>query len=115
MTPRAPAFLAILASVLAGSAASPSAAKSVLFEGGLWFDGKAFVPRAVLVEDGVIAERQGSSTPPGLTVVDLGGLWVVPPLADAHTHAIADSKDLAADIARFVRAGILLAKNPNST
>ena len=127
MTPRAPQVRAtpisllragvLAASVVAASwlAASPAAAKSVLFEGGRWFDGKEFVPRAVLVTDGTIRERQGNETPRGLTVVDLGGLWVVPPLADAHTHATADPKEPAADLARFVRAGIFFAKNPNST
>ncbi len=93
--------------------AAEAPAKTVRFDGGHWFNGESFVPRTTLAVDGVLAEGDGTAAAD--TVESLAGLFVVPPLADAHTHAVADSPDPARDIARFVRAGILFAKNPNST
>jgi hypothetical protein len=102
-----------LALLLLAGLAHPVLSKSIRFDGGLWFDGEDFVPRTLLASHGVLASAKADAKAD--SIVDLEGLWIVPPLADAHTHAVADSPDLQADIARFVRAGILFAKNPNST
>lgn len=105
-------LLGIPLALLLGAAPTVGAHGTVRFDGGVWFDGQRFVPGTKVSRDGVL-----SDSPPGdpaETVVDLRGLWIVPPLADAHTHALADSPDPAVDIATFVRAGILFAKNPNS-
>jgi hypothetical protein len=106
-------LLGIPVTLLLGAPASVAAHGTVRFDGGLWFDGDRFLPATKISRDGVLSDASADS--PAASVVDLHGLWVVPPLADAHTHALADSPDPAVDVAAFVRAGILFAKNPNST
>jgi imidazolonepropionase-like amidohydrolase len=104
----------VATALLSVTAFAPQAsARSIRFDGGLWFTGDRFVSRTMIASDGVLHEAKDNAAAD--SIVDLKGLYIVPPLADAHTHAVADSPDLAADIARFVRAGILYAKNPNST
>jgi hypothetical protein len=93
--------------------ASHASGASLRLDGGLWFDGERFVPRTMLAVGGVL--KDGEKGAAADSIVDLEGLWIVPPLADAHTHGVADSPDPAAEISRFVRAGIFFAKNPNST
>lgn len=57
---------------------------------GVWFDGAAFVPRAVVVADGELqfVER----LPSGVDAVDLAGGYVVPPYCEAHNHNIGVGK-----------------------
>ncbi|HMB70832.1 MAG TPA: amidohydrolase family protein [bacterium] len=91
---------------------SPAGAGSVRFENGRWWNGRAFEPGARTVVDGVfVPDPEGAPD----AVVDLGGGWAVPPLADAHTHAAADTPNPPAEIADLVAAGIFFFKNPNST
>ncbi|NNE43710.1 MAG: amidohydrolase family protein, partial [Gemmatimonadetes bacterium] len=63
----------------------------------------------------VLDGRFTADEPSGAPVIDLAGGWVIPPLADAHTHAVADTPDPAGEAAAFVASGILAIKNPNST
>ena len=80
-----------------------------LFRNGLWYDGRAFVRRDVIVADGTIG-----GTAAAVDTVDLGGGWVVPAFADAHSHVFSDTAGIDAQVRRFVQAGILYAKNPNN-
>jgi hypothetical protein len=86
-------------------------AHTVLFENGRWFDGETFVTASRAVAEGRFVEDLAGPD----EIVDLEGRWIIPPLADAHTHALADTPDPRAEIVRFVRSGILFIKNPNST
>jgi tetratricopeptide (TPR) repeat protein len=83
----------------------------VRYDNGRWFDGKSFVARTMWSDNAVL--REGFEGKPD-SVVDLAGAWVIPPLADAHSHAFADGRDPAEAIARFLSAGIFYVKNPNN-
>lgn len=101
-----------IALALALVAPLPGQAGSVRFENGRWWDGRGFVAGARVVEDGRFASGPGGDPD---AVIDLHGGWVVPPLADAHTHAAADTPNPPGEIVDLAAAGILYFKNPNST
>lgn len=65
--------------------AGPVAAQNETLEltGGKWFDGSAFVERTVHVRGGYFVSDPGNAVS---RRVDLGGRYVVPPFADAHSH-----------------------------
>lgn len=57
---------------------------STEFRNGLWWEEGRFVSKTMYASRGVLR----SSRPEGaVSVVDLNGGWVVPPMAEAHTHA----------------------------
>lgn len=71
---------------------------------GRLFDGKSEQLRegaAVLVEGGKIASvGEGPPAPPGVEVIDLGGLTLLPGLVDAHTHVILHAGDFDSQLLR---------------
>ena len=82
--------------------------------------------RDVLVQDGVIVIegnriRQVSSgapeMPEGAVVIDAGGKFIVPGLADMHNHvqseALSLRQNLAANLARLLAAGVTTVFNPS--
>ena len=87
--------------------ARPNAAvKTIRFENGKWWDGSAFESRPMYAVRGVLTSRAPTVVD---TTVNLGGRWVIPGLADAHTHAFADTAHLLEDIAKFTGAGVFSA------
>ena len=80
-----------------------------LFRNGLWYDGRGFARRDVVVADGTIGAAGAA-----VDTVDLAGGFVVPAFGDAHSHAFSDTARLDAQVRRFVEAGILYVKNPNN-
>ena len=93
--------------------ASAAGATTLRFENGHWWEGDGFASGSRTVVDGVFAPAGPPVEPDH--VVDLEGAWVVPPLADAHTHLAADTRDPSSEIVDLARSGILHFKNPNST
>ena len=80
------------------------------FRGGLWFDGDSFRPRTFYTQDGMlVAERPARVD----SLIDLRGLWVVPPFAEAHNHNLELGPDLEETIRRYLQAGVFYVKNPN--
>src|SRR5829696_7882066 len=77
----------------------PPTARVVEYQGGKWFDGKAFAPRTMYVVGDVFRERRPSRVD---SVVDLRGGYVVPPFADAHQH-LYDPSRVKTFIAAFLR------------
>jgi imidazolonepropionase-like amidohydrolase len=83
------------------------ASENVVFTNGLWFDGKDFQLReAVYVVDGRIAD---SPSPAANTSIDLTSQYVIPPLADGHTHSFDGPFGLAAQQAKFLDDGVFYA------
>ena len=78
------------------------------FTNGRWWDGEAFVEETVWAVDGWLTR-----TPPEEPVrtVDLAGGWVVPPLADAHTHRLAHPDQIQSDVVDHRAVGVLYAMN----
>jgi imidazolonepropionase-like amidohydrolase len=102
--------LAMCASALAAAACSTTppasaAAPATLLKGGHWFDGARFEAR-----DGwSVAGRFTFSRPRSVQrTLDLSGLWIVPPYADAHNHGIGtgDATRDRAMVAAYVKAGV---------
>jgi len=54
------------------------------------------------------------TTEPQPERVDLGGAWVIPPLAEAHNHNLDAPAGIKAISDRYLSQGILYVKNPNS-
>lgn len=74
------------------------------FVNGRWFDGERFVARTMYVRHGWFVE----SGSPIDSVIDLGGLYLVPPFGEAHTHELADAGARRA-AQRFLSDGIFYA------
>ena len=92
-----------------GTPAESSATKVLV--NGLWFDGGAFVPRTVVVDDGLIAQADpDAALAAGAERIDLAGDFVVPAFGEAHHHTVAYMEDRARS---FLRAGIFYAKVQN--
>lgn len=114
--PRLVPILAALAVTLATLASPPPAfahgdrAHAVKLVHGRWFDGGRFVARDVFVSGGVLHERWDGEVEDTL---DLAGRFVIPPLADAHTHGLSDTARFAAVEHALLRAGIFGVRNPN--
>ena len=79
---------------------------AVEYRGARWYDGAGFVARTVWTDAGVFA----TSRPYGCEVVDLDGLWVVPPYGDAHVHWL-EPDDVTTYVADHVRDGVLYVKD----
>ena len=83
--------------------ATPTWAHGVTrYDNGLWFDGTAFEPATYFSIDGRLELEYAGEVD---SVVDLQQGFVVPQLADAHTHAMGDSR-FAQEQAGFLAAGI---------
>jgi tetratricopeptide (TPR) repeat protein len=78
---------------------------------GLWYDGKAFVPRTMYAVDNVFRTSYDGEA----RVIDLAGKYVIPPFADAHNHVLADGPRVDEELLRYLRAGIFYVKNPNNS
>jgi imidazolonepropionase-like amidohydrolase len=78
------------------------AAVGPLASGDMWairaarlFDGFSIVPTGVVIIDGGRIAGLEMAVPPGLDVVDLGDVTLLPGLVDAHTHLVFDAGDNA--------------------
>lgn len=102
---------ALAAAAAARASVSPShPAKAYEVRNGLWFDGERFGSRTMYV----VNERFTADRPARVdSVIDLRGGYVLPPFADAHHHALADSASFAEESAAMLARGIFYLKNPN--
>ncbi len=93
--------------------ASLEAHGNLAFTNGTWFNGTTFEKRPVVysVDNRIRLAWDGKID----QTIDLGGRFVVPPFADAHTHAFAEGMSLEPILTRYLRRGIFYVKNPNST
>ncbi len=76
---------------------------------GRWFDGQTFEPRTVYSVDGRFTSKKPAHID---RTLDLAGLWVIPPFADAHNHSIGTGfvdKDQAA-VRHYLADGVFYAK-----
>jgi hypothetical protein len=86
-------------------------AGALAFVGGRWFTGDTFVARTVYADHGVFADVAPARID---SVVNLAGMFVVPPFGEAHNHNVEASARVDATIARYLRDGVFYVKNPNN-
>jgi imidazolonepropionase-like amidohydrolase len=95
--------------------AQSRAGSAIAFTNGRWFNGATFDLKAVVYS---VDGRFSFVTPAGVDeTIDLGGAWVIPPLADAHNHNVSNGAGDDADrraIARFLTDGIFYVKVPGN-
>lgn len=102
----------VASTILAVLFTAPLLAHGVVrFDNGRWYDGTSFSPGSMYSVEGALRSEWAGTVD---EVIDLEGLYIVPPLADAHTHAFADGSDGSKQAASFLRDGIFFAKNPNN-
>jgi imidazolonepropionase-like amidohydrolase len=102
------AYLSLAVAFLCFSTAGQTPPNTALVNG-KWFDGKEFKARTVYSVDSRFTAKKPARID---KTVDLTGLFVIPPLADAHNHSIAtgvDEWDRRA-IARFLADGVFYVK-----
>jgi imidazolonepropionase-like amidohydrolase len=92
-------------------ATSPAFAHEALqLENGHWWNGQEFVEKTMYSVEGRL-QAEPPETVDGMA--DLSGGWVVPPLADAHSHALADA-DFDRTSKQLLAQGVFYLQNPNS-
>jgi imidazolonepropionase-like amidohydrolase len=96
------ALVFLLAQAPRETPAAPPPAQRVLVKAAHLIDGRSDSPRdglAVLVEGDRIAKVGPAAQlqAPGLTIIDLGDVWLLPGLIDAHTHLLLQGDITAAD------------------
>lgn len=97
-------LIALVLAVSLRAAAEP--ARTYAFTHGRWFDGTRFVTETVYAVDGALTRRR----PPRIDrTLDLGGGFVIPPFADAHTHHF-DGAATREQVAMYLRDGVFYAK-----
>ncbi|MEM7305092.1 MAG: amidohydrolase family protein [Planctomycetota bacterium] len=89
------------------TASTVGGADLILNNARVWNGDGGFEPKALYVADGLFVD-----TPPeGATEVDLGGGWVIPPLADAHTHRFSGERDAPQAREMYLASGVLYVAN----
>jgi hypothetical protein len=88
-----------------------SVGRSYEYVHGRWFDGEQFVREDFYTSNGLLTHAR----PPRVdSIVDLTGMYVVPPYGEAHNHNIDGFKNVGDRINRYLHDGIFYVKNPNS-
>lgn len=89
--------------------AGPATAQTTCYGGAQWWTPDGFVPG-----ERCIAEGRFAAATPGAGRIDLGGVWVIPALGEAHNHNLDNPVMARAMSDTYLSAGILYVKNPNS-
>ncbi len=88
-------------------------ADSVIFRNGLWFNGNFKVPsfsaKDVYTQNGIFVNEK----PKDAKVVDLKGLYIIPPFGESHNHTV-DSAWTIKQADKHLSQGIFYYKNPNN-
>jgi imidazolonepropionase-like amidohydrolase len=85
--------------------------KTYLYHNGYWFNGEQFIQKNMYVKEGVFISATGVKAD---SVIDLNGMYIVPPFAEAHTHILEGIGDVDARIKSYLRDGVFYVKNPNN-
>ncbi len=103
------ATLVCLMIVVCGLRIGAQAAPNTALLNGNWFDGKTFKARTVYSVNGLFTLQKPSRVDHSL---DLSGLWVIPPFAEAHNHNISTgvSEWDKKAIANYIRDGVFYVK-----
>lgn len=100
-------ILMFLATISASAQSDVSKTKVYEFKNGKWFDGKGFKRQKMYSVGGIFTKKKPSKIDES---VDLQNGFVIPPLADAHTHHFDSSYTVAEQVAMSLKDGIFYAK-----
>jgi hypothetical protein len=78
---------------------------------GQWFDGKKFVNKTMYSINGVWSDKQPTKVD---SVFDLKNQFIIPPLSEAHTHALEGIGNYDQTIKNYLSTGVFYVKNPNN-
>ena len=110
---RRPRLFAVVSAVLCAVFSISADAHGVQqYINGKWFDGEKFVERTMYSVQGLLQETSDAAAD---ATIDLSGMYVIPPFADAHDHRFADGMNVAEQINESLAAGIFYFRNPNNT
>jgi hypothetical protein len=84
--------------------------KTYAYKNGYWFNGNDFELKEMHVKNGMFVPRQRKAD----SVIDLKGMYIVPPFAEAHTHLLEGIGDVDARIQNYLSDGVFYVKNPNN-
>src|SRR5215213_7185224 len=85
--------------------------KTYLFKNGNWFNGSLFEKKEMYVRNGVFISKPSKAAD---STIDLNGMYIVPPFAEAHTHLLEGIGDADARIQNYLKDGVFYVKNPNN-
>jgi tetratricopeptide (TPR) repeat protein len=84
---------------------------ALLFKNGLWYTGTDFTKKDFYSVNGVLeSEFDGEVN----RVIDLKGGYVIPPLSDAHSHALGWKYGIDDQNLQFLERGVFYVMNPNN-
>lgn len=85
--------------------------KTYLFKNGNWFNGSLFEKKEMYVRNGVFIAKPSKSAD---STINLNGMYIIPPFAEAHTHLLEGIGDVDARIQNYLKDGVFYVKNPNN-
>jgi imidazolonepropionase-like amidohydrolase len=86
MLPAVACILLLGVTIVRSQTANPGGRPpNIALEHGSWFNGHSFEPRTVYSVEGKFTSKKPDRID---RTLDLAGLWIVPPFADAHNHSI---------------------------
>ena len=92
--------------------AQPQKAKSIAFTNGQWFNGTAFEPKVFYSTGGYFTRKKPSRID---TTIDLSGLFIVPPFAEAHNHNLnGGNPNNQKAIEKYVHDGVFYVEVPGN-
>lgn len=109
----APSWMPILALIVSSAVQAPSLldggeAESMILSGARVWTGTDFVEQSLFIEDGQFVSEASESA---ARRVDLSGLFLVPPYADAHVHHFTVAETAAASRELFLSRGFFYLAN----
>ena len=88
-----------------------TASQTIAFEGGQWFDDTQFTRRTLYAIDGMFTADAPASID---TTISLGGRYVVPPFAEAHTHKVDQASIFEGASRAYLEDGVFYVANLNN-
>ncbi len=94
------------------TAAQANSTRNAALINGLWFTGKTFEARVWYSVNGQFTARKPARID---TTLDLGGLYIVPPFAEAHNHNLNGGNPLNPKaVAKYLADGVFYVKEPGN-
>ena len=101
----------VAASSETSRATGPAVAGNYAFLNGQWFHGKGFEAATWYAVQGRLTRQPPQGR---MKIVDLSGLFIVPPFGEAHNHNVEGPWNLKIVADRYLRDGVFYVKNPNN-
>jgi hypothetical protein len=80
-----------------------SSGKNYEFRNGQWYDGKGFASATWYTSNGLLSKKAPAKID---SVIDMTGLWVVPPFGDAHCSSISENPSPGGTLSQYMGEGV---------